>query len=1044
MEVLHPTTIEEALWYSGDEETYFVAGGTLMQLDWVMGLRPARWLISLNRLPAMQGVEMVAGGIRIGPLTTLSMLERCPEIAGLPLLLAAVQVTASPAVRNRGTIGGNIAGRRGCLIPALLALDAQLEVARTGVRQRVSLFDWLQTAREPGCLVEAVFIPSPKPIARSTYRKIGYRAAFTPAVIDVAGLISVDAGRIVHCRLAVGGGVAAARLYEVEAKVAGQSLDDIDWSDIHGEIVEAIKAPTDYFRSGRYRRVAAANALVYGLGEVLPKLNELPKRRPHQRRPGLSDEIVLGRRASGKDWHVRPDAPAKVAGRLTYLTDVREKEMLVGRILRSPVPHARLIDIDTTQAEQLPGIVGVVTHRDIKGTNGFGIVVQDQPAMCLDKVRYIGDAVAAVAAIDQETAARALSLIKLTYEELPIVDDPERALSCGAEAVHAKGNLQCEIHFSRGNAAAAFAGAAHVVEATYVTPRQMHSFMETEGGYAFVDEDGTLNVCAGGQHGRRDQMQLSRLLGIPEERIRVVSSPTGGAFGGKDELTVQPALALLALKTGRPVRMQLERMESVVAGTKSSPMRIRMRTACDDQGRLLAQEVDLLADAGAYASLSPGVVETALEHACGPYEVPNVQTRARLAYTNNGTCGALRGFGCNQMSYALECQIDRLASACGPDSLEFRARNLRKPGTVGYLGQAVAPTERLKEMLDAAAADPIWDLPSGLSADGTEILGVGMGMNYQGNGLGTLPPDPGGGELRLAVDGVIEAAFGLDEIGQGLQAAIRNTVAREMGCGHADIRPVTGDTATSPESGSTTASRGTFVVWRVARDAGPALAAELVAIAARLLGRDPDSLTIAPGGVVERTSNSGDLLMTFADIAKSVSPQDLPRAATAFEFPKSDYFEGNARLIFAFGATLARVAVNRITGAVRVLDISQHTAAGPVLDHAAYLGQIEGASVQGVGFTLTEDALLNRGLYVTENFDFYVIPSVQDAPQSMSVFALESLDREDAFGPRGIGELGIGAITPAIANAVADATGRWPEQVPINPEWVLSHLAGVS
>jgi len=1044
MDVFHPVTLDEALMLSGPtEDPTFVGGATLIQLGWALGLPRPHRLIDLGGIAGLRGIARTGSEVRIGATTTLAALEADCKLADeLPMLNSAVRSIAAPTIRNIGTIGGNVGGRKGCLIPALLALDAELDIVRPGLRQRVSLFNWLMTDRNPSCIIEAIVVPLSPPPAMSTYRKIGLRAAFTPGVIGVAGRIEVADGRIVLARLAVGSGpVVPMRFPEVEALLVGEAPAAVDWARVHAALVENIRGPEDAARSIRYRRLAAANALVDGLGGTIP-LRSMARSRwmPREAEP-LADEVKLGRASAGADWHIRPDEQAKVEGRFAYLTDKRQPDMLVGRILRAGIPHARILAIDTSEAERLPGVAAVVTHRDITGSNGFGIVIQDQPALCHDKVRYAGDAVAAVAAIDAKVAAEALSLIKVTYEPLPLVSEPEAALAADAVRVHETGNLQRELSLDRGDTVSAFASAAHVVEATYETPRQMHAFMETEGGYAFVADDGTLTVCAGGQHGRRDQMQLARILAMPEDRIRVVSSPTGGAFGGKDELTVQPALALLALKTGRAVRLQLDRAESVMAGTKVTPMRIRMRTACDAEGRLLAQEVDLLADAGAYASLSPGVVETALEHACGPYVVPNVRSRARLAYTNNGTCGAMRGFGCNQMSYAVECQMDRLAEASGLDPIAMRERNLRRQRTPGYLGQTVAPTERLGEMLAAAAADPIWRRPRGVSADGAEFIGVGMGMNFQGNGLGTLPPDPGGGVLRLAPDGAIEALLGMDEIGQGLLAAIRNSVAAELGCGLDDVRPVTGDTGATPESGSTTASRGTYVVWRVARDAAPRLSEKLRAAGARLLGRTADSLKIVPGGLAEAGSNSGDVLIGFGDIARALDLRDLPAAECSFEFPKSDYFAGNARLIFAFGATLARVAVDRVTGQVRVLELSQHTAAGPILDHASYLGQIEGGSMQGVGFTLSEHAALQDGLYVTENLDSYMIPSIQDSPRSMSIHALQTLEPDDRFGPRGVGELGIGAVAPAIANAVADATGYWPGRAPIDPESVLDWLA---
>jgi xanthine dehydrogenase D subunit len=1037
--VQRPSTIAEALALAAEPEVRMVAGGTALQVEWAKGAAKPRTLVDLGDLRELRGYSIGAEKIRIGALTTLGALERDAALASAcPLLYAGIRTTAGPAIRNVATIGGNVAGRAGCLMPALLALDAEIAFSTSYGSDVLPLDAWLsQPADEPE-IVEAIIVPLPAADGHWTQRKIGLRAAFTPGVIGVAGSLSYVEGRIVSARLAVGSGVVApARLAGAEAMLTGATPAEIDWHALHAALLQEIAAPGDGFRSGRYRRLAAANAFVHGLGGALP--GHMLHRKPDFPEPTepLPGENRLSRKGAGARWHIRPDGPDKIAGRLEYLTDRREPGMLVARILRAGVPHARILSIDTTAAEALPGVAAVVTHRDIAGSNAFGIVVQDQPALCFDKVRYAGDAVAAVAAVDAETAARALDLIEVRYSPLSTVSDPEAALSDDAEPVHASGNLQCRLELDRGDIEDGFARAAHIVEATYVTPRQMHGFMETEGGHARVEPDGTLAICAGGQHGSRDRLQLSRILGMPEEKIRVVTSPTGGAFGGKDELTVQPALALLALKTGRPVRIQLDRAESVQAGTKRNPMRIRMRTGCDAEGRLVAQEVDVLADAGAYASLGPGVLETALEHACGPYVVPNVRTEGRLAYTNNGVCGAFRGFGANQMAYAVECQMDRLSAASGIGRFEIRRRNMRKPGSPGYLGQRVAPSERLFEMLHAAEADPIWQRPHGLSEDGSEVIGMGMAMNYQGNGLGTLPPDPGGGALRLAPDGAIEALYGLDEMGQGLLTSLKSAVAAALGCGRDNVRPITGDTGRAPDSGSTTASRGTYVAWRVAESTGPAFAAAICAAAANLLGRNPSALAIVPGGVAERGSNSGELLATFADIARSVPHDALPFAATSFEFPKSDYFDGNARLIFSFGAALARVAISRITGQVRVLDLHQHTAAGPMLDLAAYLGQIEGGGVQGIGFTLTEDAPMRDGRFLTANLDSYMLPGIGDAPQTLACFALEELDQGDPFGPRGAGELGIGAVAPAIANAVADATGFWPETTPFDPERLL-------
>ncbi|WFS25396.1 molybdopterin cofactor-binding domain-containing protein [Rhizobium rhododendri] len=1039
--VLHPSSVGNALGMMRDiEDARLVAGGTALQLEWAKGAAKPVRLIDLGGIGEMTGISLDDKIIRIGALTPLSALLRDPLVAErLAMLAVSAASVAGPAVRNIGTIGGNIAGRSGCLLPALLALDACLEIARTGGTGRESLRHWLSQPATPHEVIKAVILPKTFPVFRWTTRKIGLRAAFTPSVIGISGLIGLTDGRIETVRLAVGGGiVAATRLVATEASLGGLAWADVDWDALHARLIDEISAPDDMFRSGRYRRHVAANALVHGLAG----LPELParSRRCRLEAPPLAAEIRLSRRDQRQRWHTRPDVEAKIAGQLAYLTDRRMSGMLVGRILRAGVGHARIVSIDTRDAQALPGVAAVVTHRDINGVNAFGIVVQDQPALCFDKVRYKGDAVAAVAAVDERTAQAALDLIKVEYAALPLVTDPLQALADDAAAVHEGGNLQRSLHFSRGNVVQGFATAAHIVERVYTTPRQMHGFMETEGGYAQVEAGGVLSIFAGGQHGARDRQQLARILGRPEETIRVVTSPTGGAFGGKDELTVQPALALLAEKTGKPVRIQLSRAESVVAGIKRNPMTIRMRTACDADGRLLAQEVDVLSDAGAYASLGPGVLETALEHVAGPYILENVETRGRLAYTNNGVCGAFRGFGANQMTYAIECQMDLLADLCGLTPVEIRRRNLRQPGAPGYLGQIVSTSERLSEMLDAAAASSLWQ-----EADGTgpeEIVGVGMALNYQGNGLGSLVPDPAGGRLALSKDGFIEAAYGLDEMGQGLLTSIKAAVADRLGCGRDDVLPVTGDTHLAPDSGSTTASRGGYVVWQVAKSAGALLAPQLLEAAGLKIGRPAMSLRLAPGGFADAGSNSGDLLLTYRELARSLGPDALPSATVAFDFPKTDYEAGNARYIFAFGACLVRVAVNRVTGSVRVMDIRQHTAAGPVIDVAAYLGQMEGGAIQGLGFTLTEDAMMHDATNMNGNFDSYMMPGIRDSASAMSVYALEDLDAGDELGPRGAGELGIGAIAPAIANAVAGAIGHRPLSLPLSPEAILDAMAG--
>ena len=1041
MRLLRPSSLAEASRMLAEPTSRAIAGGTLIQLGWARGETQPGELVDLARL-GLDGIDIDDGHMRIGAMTRLAALERDPRVrAALPLLIEAIRSVAAPAVRNRATIGGNIAGGSGCLWPALIVLNATIDVASASGTATRPILDWFTLP--PGALLAAFTVPVQPEGARSIARKVGLRAAFTPSVIGAAGLAELADGRFGAVRLAVGGGITRPqRVDYAAAELTGRRPKDVDWTVFRATVTGEIVTAGDAFRSAHYRRSVAANALAAGLadkhapGDMDGHAATLRPAPPG----GTHASIAVSHAALAGRWAARPDIADKVSGRLTYLTDRRSPDMLVGRILRAGVPHALIRAIDVSAAEVLPGVVAVVTAADIKGINAFGIMEADQPALCFDRVRHAGDPVAAVAAIDEETAARALALIRVDYEALPLVGSFAAAIAPDAPQLHEGGNLRLQLDHRRGDVDAAFARAAHVVEDVYETPRQMHGFMETEGGAVIPEPDGTLTVAVGGQHGSRDRMQLARILGMPEARIRVITSPTGGAFGGKDELTVQPPLALLALKSGRPVRLQLSRAESVLAGIRRNPMTIRMKTACNAEGVLIAQQVDVTSECGAYASLSPAVLETALEHVAGPYRIDNIVSRGRLAYTNNGLCGAFRGFGANQMVFAIESQMNRLAVLAGLDPVTIRRRNLRQPGDPGFFGHPVAPTDRLFEMLDQAALNPLWQAPRGRDAEG-RLVGTGMALHHQGTGLGSLPPDPGGGRLAFRADGRIEAAFGLDEMGQGVLPAIEAAVSTALGCARSDIVAVVGDTALAPESGSTTAARGTYVIWRTAQEAGKPFAAALLALAAARLGRPAADLALAPGGIREARSNSGSLLITFAELARGLPEAERPSETVAFDFPTADYKLGNARFVFCFGAAVVRVAVDPVSGMVSVLDLDQHIAAGPIVDAAAYLGQIEGGGGQGLGFTLTEDALIRDGAYVTANLDSYMLPSIRDAPSTMRVTALEDLDDGDPHGPRGVGEIGIGAVTPAIAAAIADAIGYHPAVTPIAPEAILDALA---
>jgi CO/xanthine dehydrogenase Mo-binding subunit len=379
----------------------------------------------------------------------------------------------------------------------------------------------------------------------------------------------------------------------------------------------------------------------------------------------------------------RKDGAGKVTGETKFFSDMVLPNMLWAKVVRSKYPHALIRKINTTKAEAVPGVVTVLTHRDVPGLNAFGILMADQPALCYDKVRCLGDSLAVVAAESKDVAETAAELVEVDYEPLPVVSDPLEAMKPDAPRVHEKGNVHRHATIRVGDFEEAFRNASVAVENTFRTGRQMHMFLEPEAGIGMLDDKGNIVLYVGGQSPYRDQMQVSRALSIEPERVRVISTPVGGAFGGKEENTVQIQLALLALKTKRPVKMVWSREESGMAGTKRHPMIVTMKTAANKDGELQANKVRIVADTGAYLSLGPTVLDVAIENSCGPYRVPNIDIEAYLVYTNNGVAGAFRGFGAPQVNFAMETNLDMIAE---------KRRNLRDPSQGrerGYLEKSL-------------------------------------------------------------------------------------------------------------------------------------------------------------------------------------------------------------------------------------------------------------------------------------------------------------------------------------------------------------------
>ncbi|MCW3790512.1 xanthine dehydrogenase subunit D [Paenibacillus sp. LS1] len=764
--------------------------------------------------------------------------------------------------------------------------------------------------------------------------------------------------------------------------------------------------------------------------------------------------MLLNREQSGKRWHLRPDGAPKVTGQLQYLTDMTLPDMIHGRVLRSEYPHARLLSIDTTEAEALEGVYAVLTSKDVPGLNRFGIATPDQPVFCEDIVRYVGDAIAAVAADSPERAALALDAIRVVYEELTPLNSTDAALAPGAPELHehGPGNVLHRTEIKRGDAEQAFATCDHIVTETYYTPRQMHAYMETEGGLFVPDEEGRLNVYAATQHGYKDRMQLARIIGCPEEDIRVVSSPIGGSFGGKDELNVQPYGALLALRCGRPVKMHNSRKESVRAGLKRHPMKIEMQTGMSREGIIQAHRVRITADTGAYATLGAPVLNFCTEHCLGPYAIPHVDVEGVSVYTNNGLSGEFRGFGGNQAIFAMEGQMDRLAEIMNMDPWEFRRRNMREKNDPGPLNQRILVTDGLSQVWEALDRSELWQKHQSPPADPALPpwikRGVGAAIAMHGAGLGYGIPDPAGGRLSLNNEGKIEVAFSYEEFGQGLVATLEIMLCDLFQCSTSDLSIIIGDTDRVPHSGSSTASRSTTMAWMALQRLQTPFRSRVLAVASEMSGIPTDELVTGPCGIwhtgqlpadtLEVESESG-FVISYAELAMQ-GEADEWIFDTKFDYPTTPDNVVGGHYLYTYAAVAAEVEVNTLTGETKLLDTRHVVAAGPVINPMGYIGQIEGGSVMALGFTLTEDAVMQDSRYLTTNLDTYLIPTIRDIHTHLEVEAIEDLPEGDSFGPRGIGEIGSVALAPAITAAIHQATGVWVNRLPVPREQLVRPL----
>lgn len=738
----------------------------------------------------------------------------------------------------------------------------------------------------------------------------------------------------------------------------------------------------------------------------------------------------------------RIDGQAKAEGSHVYPSDYMIEGMLRLKILRAAHPHARIVAIDTSRAQQVPGVVGIFTAKDIPGKNAVGVVSQDMPVLCGDIVRCVGDAVAVVAAETEEAARRAQELVEVEYELLPVVTDVRQAMRADAPKIHPDGNILSEIHSGYGDVENVFVRAEHIFENEYITGRQEHAPLETEAGAAFYDDAGCLTVRCGGQYPHRDQQQIAEFLGLQEQQVRVLTPMVGGSFGGKDDFTVQCHLALVTHLTGRPCYIMLDRDESIRATTKRHPFITKYKIACDSEGKLLAAELCMIADTGAHASWGEMVLHVSRDACLGPYYIPNVKLDAYSVYTNNCVSGAFRGFGALQGSVGIESEMDRIARTLGLDPIELRRKNGLQPGQPHPGGVPFnAASVSLNQVLREIENSPLYTDRDALKTEPSpqsrwKKRGIGVSATMMGIGFGHGNADCSVAHLSMTEAGRYRLSVGGVDMGQGNATAYAQIVAKEMSCAIENVEVDIGDSV-GPDSGSSDSVRSMYIISNAIVKAAKALRFKIV-------GKVAVQLSCEPGKVVLQ-----DFFAQNPDTGQTLMLQRIGQVAAKGEVriyqenPEDNTDDYNAS-VFTYGAQAALVEVDLLTGKVSVLKIHSAVDAGKVINKQGFEGQSEGGIAQSIGYTLMEDCLLEKGDVLNASLSTYVAPYIIDIPDEIRTIAVEDPDPQTYVGAKGIAEIVMCPTPSAIINAIYDAIGERFTRIPITPERVLTRLSNES
>lgn len=744
--------------------------------------------------------------------------------------------------------------------------------------------------------------------------------------------------------------------------------------------------------------------------------------------------------------HPRPDAYGKVTGNTRFLTDLSVQGMAHAAPVFSSIPFGKILSIDTSEAEQKEGFIGFITATDIPGENQVGIIVEDQPLLAENLVRYVGDTIGLVVAESADAAREGAAAVQIEYEKISPYLSIDKSRDASDQYIH-HSNIACRHRVRKGDVEKGFAKADRIITAEFKTPLQEHYYLEPQGCIVSPTPDSGVKILGSLQCPFYVQKAVAKALGIPYSLVHVEQAPTGGAFGGKEDLPSEicAQVAVAAIKLDRPVKLVYSRNDDIQITSKRHPFQMKYKVGVTKEGKLVAAEILLEENAGAYATLSSVVSYRAAAQAMGPYVVPHVRVDSNSYYTNLPPNGAFRGFGSPQATFGHERMMDVIAAELQMDPLELRLMNILKKGTVTTTDQKLDINVGASETLRQAADRAQWNsFKRGRRTDGRYLYGLGISTCHYGNCLGAAGwyMDGAGVKIQIHRDGFVSVAYGLVEMGQGALNVVTQMVADALGISTERITVVPTDTRNVPDSGPSVASRNVMMTGNAIRNAAEKLLPVLKSAAAEMLECDLNYIKIRLDQVMDTSS---DTILKFEELTDHLFSTNRQMDALGWwHVRKLDYNAtkgiGEAYFTYSYATHIASVRVDTLTGQVYVDKVWAAHDVGKAINPAGLEGQVEGGVAQGIGWATTEDFQIINGVVMTPNLSTYLIPTSADTAD-IETIVLEDPEPEGPWGAKGIGEPSIIPTGAAVANAVSNALGIQMNELPLTPERVLDALA---